>query len=273
MLNLVKMDMYRLVRMKSFWIMIAVTVLLACLSVFLTDYALNLQNDVSMESGAIIFDMAGMAGEITKIDVTDFVNTDLAGLNLLILCVIFGSLFVNGEQKNGFVKNIAGQLPNRGLLVLSKLVAVAVQVTVIFAAYILTMTVLGKVLWADKLVLDSFGDLAKVIGIHYLLHFAMAVLVSGLTLMLRGSGLSMTFGIICSTGAAQLIYRLVNILLHKCGVSESFDIADFALESCIHAVTPGLQGGDLTRMLAVGIGFILVSTLGAILVMQKRDIR
>ena len=216
MLNLVKMDMYRLVRMKSFWIMIAVTVLLACLSVFLTDYALNLQNDVSMESGAIIFDMAGMAGEITKIDVTDFVNTDLAGLNLLILCVIFGSLFVNGEQKNGFVKNIAGQLPNRGLLVLSKLVAVAVQVTVIFAAYILTMTVLGKVLWADKLVLDSFGDLAKVIGIHYLLHFA--------------------------------------------------------LESCIHAVTPGLQGGDLTRMLAVGIGFILVSTLAAVMVMGKRDV-
>ena len=272
MLNLIKMDLYRLRRMKSFWIMIAVTVLFAGLSVFLTDYALNLTNDVSVQSGAVIFDMAGLEGEVTKIDLTEFVNTDVAGMNLLILCVIFAPMFVNGEQKNGFIKNIAGQMHSRGKLVLSKLVAVAVQVAVIFASYILTMTVMGKLLWADKLVLDSFGEFARIIGIHYLLHFAMAVLVTALTVMLRGSGLSMTFGIICSTGAAQLIYQLANMLLHKCGVCESFSIGDYALESCIRAVVPGIQGGDLTRVLAVGIGFMLVSALSAMFVMRKRDV-
>ena len=114
---------------------------------------------------------------------------------------------------------------------------------------------------------------ADCIGIHYLLHFAMAALVTALTVMLRGSGLSMTFGVICSTGATMLLYRLTNILLQKCGVSKAFDIGEYALENCIKAVTPGLHGGDFMRVLAVGIGFILVSTLVAVLVMRKRDIR
>jgi len=125
----------------------------------------------------------------------------------------------NSEEKlttvilqNGYIKNIAGQLNNRGMLVLSKLAAVAVQVLIIFAVFIFSAAVMGKICWGDKLVFESVSDFAKVFGIHYLLHFSFASLVTALTILVRGSGLGMTFGILCSTGITSLLYAFADIL-------------------------------------------------------------
>lgn len=110
-------------------------------------------------------------------------------------------------------------------------------------------------------------------GIHYLLHFSFASLVTALTILVRGSGLGMTFGILCSTGITSLLYAFADILLHKCGVSEEFTISKYLIESCISTVTPDLSGGDLVRVIAVGAVFLVASTLLSMIVMQKRDIR
>jgi hypothetical protein len=157
--------------------------------------------------------------------------------------------------------------------VLSKLVAVAVQVFVIFASYILAMAVAGKIFLGEDLVFESVGAFAKIIGIHYLLHVGFSALVMALTVMLRGSGLAMTFGILSSSTLLSFIYTLVNIPLHKCGISEEFSIGDYAIENCIHIVSPTMAGDDLTRVIVVGIVFLVVSTVAAMVVMQKRDVK
>ncbi len=287
MLNLTKMDLHRLFRIKSFWIMIAVTVFVSFFSVYMTYF------DVTSHE-AIVVDMTDMSvseaqpeeADVTfgvyvdtkpewadRIDFTNLINSNITGQLLAILCAIFPPLFVNGEQKNGYIKNIAGQLHNRGLLVLSKLAAVAVQVLIIFAVFIFSAAVMGKICWGDKLVFESVSDFAKVFGIHYLLHFSFASLVAALTILIRGSGLGMTFGILCSTGITSLLYALADVLLHKCGVSEEFTVSNYFIENCISIVSPDLSGSDLTRVIAVGAVFLAVSTLISMTVMQKRDIR
>ncbi len=208
-----------------------------------------------------------------RLDFTDFVNYNAAGQILALLCAIFPPIFVNGEQKNGYIKNIAGQLHNRGMLVLSKLAAVAVQVLIIFAVFIFSGAIMGKIRWGDRLVFESVSDFAKIFGIHYLLHFAFASLVTALTILTRGSAFSMTFGILCSTGITSLLYVFTDILLHKCGVSEEFTISKYFIENCIAIVSPDLSGGDLARVIIVGAVFLVISTLISMTVMQKRDIR
>lgn len=272
MLNLIKMDLRRLVHMKSFWIMIALTVTLSAFGVYLTDYALNLQNDVSMQSGVLVIDMDAMTDEVNKIAFTELLNTDIAGWNLALLCAIFVPIFVNGEQKNGYIKNIAGQIPNRGMLMVSKLAAAAVQVAVIFAAYAGSMAVAGKVFWGEKLVLDSVAEFAKMVGIEYLLHIGFASFVIALTILFRGSGLSITLGVLCATPMTANAYSLVSILLHKCGVPEDFSIGTYAIETCIASVNAGLSGTDLTRVIVVGIAYIAICTLTSMIVLRKRDV-
>lgn len=287
MLNLIRMDLHRLVRIKSFWVMIAVTVCVSLFSVYMTHFDATTQNDMVVnmadmsvseippEEADVVFGISvdTKSEWADKIDFTDLINSNFAGNMLAILCAIFPPIFVNGEQKNGYIKNIAGQLNNRGMLVLSKLTAVAVQVLIIFAVFIFSAAVMGKICWGDKLVFESVSDFAKVFGIHYLLHFSFASLVTALTILVRGSGLGMTFGILCSTGITSLLYAFADILLHKCGVSEEFTISSYFIENCITVVSPDLSGGDLTRVIAVGAVFLAVSALTAMTVMQKRDIR
>ena len=273
MLNLIKMDLYRLSRMKSFWIMIAVTVSIAFIGAFMADYAMGLQKDAMVEAGGFFVSINAMKDVPDTIPFSGWMSGDLSSHVPLLLCAIFAPMFVNGEQKNGYVKNIAGQLSNRGMLVLSKLVTVAVQVAVIFAAYFVASAISGQIFFGDMLVFGSFSQFAKALGIQYLLHFAFSALLAALTICWRGSGLSMCLGILCTTNAIGLVYNLTDILLHKCGVSERFTIGDYAIENCIAIVTSDLLSGDLPRVLAVGIGFILVSAVSAMFVMRKRDIR
>ncbi len=273
MLNLIKMDLRRLTRMKSFWIMIAVAVLLAGFGVFMTDYTRSLVSDIPTDSDEFFASITSQPWMSGRLDFTDLVNIDATALNLTLLCAIFVPIFVNGEQKNGYIKNIAGQLPNRGMLVLSKLVTAAVQVFVIFAMYFLSMAIAGKIFLSEDLYFSSFGTLAKTIGIHYLLHVGFASVIMALTIMIRSSGLGMTIGIICSTPLTATLYKLINIPLHKCGIPKSFDIGDYAVEKCIQTVKPNMAGGDLVRVIVVGIAFLVVFTGTAMVVMQKRDIK
>ncbi len=287
MLNLIKMDLHRLFRIKSFWVMIAVTVFVSLFSVYMTHYDVTSQNDLVMDTTDMsVPEVPSEEVDVSfgvyvdtkpewadRLDFTDFVNSNAAGQILAFLCAIFPPIFVNGEQKNGYIKNIAGQLNNRGMLVLSKLAAVAVQVLIIFAVFIFSGAIMGKICWGDQLVFESVSDFAKIFGIHYLLHFAFASLVTALTILTRGSAFSMTFGILCSTGITSLLYVFTDILLHKCGVSEKFTISKYFIENCIAIVSPDLSGGDLTRVIIVGAVFLVISTLISMTVMQKRDIR
>lgn len=287
MLNLIKMDLYRLFRTKSFWIMIAVTIFLAFFSVFMTNFELTSQQDTVIDmANASVSDVPPEEADITfgvyvdtkpewadRIDFTDLVNSNICGQLLAILCVIFPPIFVNGEQKNGYIKNIAGHYHNRGILVLSKLVAVAVQVLVIFAVFFISAAIMGRICWGDNLVFDDIGGFAKISSVHFLLHYAFAALVTAITILMRGSGLGITYGVLSSTGITALLYAFTDIIIHKCGVSDEFSISRYFIESCIGIVGTDLSGGDLTRVIAVGAVFLTASALISMTVMQKRDIR
>lgn len=273
MFNLIKMDLRRLTRTKSFWIMIAVVVLMSAMSVYMTDVTRNLQQDYYAESGGFFVAVEAQSEWAGKIDFSKLISIDTTGMTLALLCAIFVPLFVNAEQKNGYIKNIAGQLPNRSALVLSKLVAVAVQVLVIFATYILSMAILGKIFWGADLGLESVGGFAKMVSLHYLLHVSFATVIMALTIFLRGSGLAMTYGILASSTMTSLVYVLVDTLLHKCGISDKFSVGNYAIENCIGIVSPDLAGKDLARVLVVGIAFLVAFAAAAMAVMQKRDVK
>lgn len=287
MLNLIKMDLYRLFRTKSFWIMIAVTIFVAFFSVFMTNFELTSKQDTVIDmANASVSDVPPEEADVTfgvyvdtnpewadRIDFTDLVNSNICGQLLAILCVIFPPIFVNGEQKNGYIKNIAGHYHNRGILVLSKLVAVAVQVLVIFAVFFISAAIMGRICWGDNLVFDDIGGFAKISSVHFLLHYAFAALVTAITILMRGSGLGITFGVLSTTGVTTLLYAFTDIIIHKCGVSDEFSISRYFIESCIGIVGTDLSGGDLTRVIAVGAVFLTASALISMTVMQKRDIR
>lgn len=293
MLNLIKMDLYRLVRSKSFWVMIIITAVVAFISAFLTNYSFesieSITDSENMTSIGIDMDeesdtamSIGFTAEFNELDnvlggdtvyFTEYFNYDFSALTVLLFCAIFPPIFVNAEQKYGYIKNIAGQLPNRGMLVIPKLCAVAVQVLVIFAVYLIVSPLSCSILFGDRLVFDFSAEFIKVFALHFLLHYAFAVVVTAVTILLRGSALSMTFGIIVSGGVTTFIYKFADIVLHKIGFSEDFSIGNFAIESCVGDISTQIAGGDLARVILVGAVFLTASIAVSMIAMYKRDVR
>ena len=282
MLNLIRMDMHRLVRTVSFWVMIVVAAAISLFSVFMTEYEMDMiregtqvptvetEADVNINVGVYVDTDSAWAYD--DIDFTDVINVNLAGQLMLILCAIFPPLFVNADHKHGYIKNIAGQLPHRGVFVVSKLVAVGFEVIVMMAVFLAASYVSGLAFWGERLVVGSAAELAKLLGVHLLLHFSFASVMTALTVLLRNGGFSMTIGILSATGIGQLLYNLANVILHKLGVSEDFAVNNYFVDACIAQVSSELQSGELFRIVTVGAVFLLLSAAVSVIVMQKRDI-
>lgn len=282
MLNLLRMDFYRLWRSRSFVVMIFVSISIALFTIFVAYYDIQqmkepkstiiIGSEKEEENHGVNIGMQVDTEEMftgDEMDFTRLINFTLAGRILAILCVVFPAIFVYGEQKNGFIKNIAGQLPNRGMLVLSKMLVLAVQTLIIFVVFTLAGAIMAKILWKENLLLNSIGDFAKIMGLHYLLHWAFAIVVASLTIILRGTGFSITYGILTTNGVMAILYGFIDKVINN----KNFDISLYTLEDAIARVSETLSGGDLQRVLLVGISFIVAFTALAMMVIQKRDVR
>ncbi len=281
MINLIRMDLRRLVHSVSFWIMIAVTVALAVFSTGMTKYDLDLvakeggsasrvEKDVQTFGITVETNYKWLDGDI---GFDELVTVDLASNLVLLLLVIFIPIFANGEQKNGFIKNIAGQLPNRGMLVASKLFAAAAQAFIILVIYSLSVAAAGGFYFGERFVIGSVTNFLFIFILHYLLHFSFGAVVLMLTIVLKNSAFSMVFGILCCCGISALAYNLINIAVRFISGASEFDISKYMIEMNIRCVQGGIGQNDLLRIILVGLSFLAASAIVSAVVMRKRDIR
>ncbi len=287
MFNLIKMDLYRMVHSVSFKVMMVVVIAVAFFTIGMTSYDVAYTREqlekgiVQMEETAaeddkIVIEMGISVTSndswVDEVPFSELVNENMKSNLLLLLCAIFVPLFVHAEYKNGYIKNIAGQLSNRGVLVVSKLVAVAVQILILFVSYIVWAAVAGMVFFKDTLVTGNFMDLLGGSALHYLLCLAVAYVVLMLTLVTRSSALPLTFGVLCSTGFTALLYSGINAVVSMITGKDTFDIGLYTPEMNVGHITFDMTNEALTRVLIVGSVYAVLAAVIAISIMKKRDV-
>lgn len=280
MLNLVKMDLYRLFRSASTLVMFLVTIGMVVFAVSMTKFDVSnmepgqvsdkreigtqiSEEEISVNIGIMAETLPEWATE--EIKFADLLNTQIGSGLFLIVVSIFVTLFVCAEQKNGYIKNIAGQFPNRAFLVLSKTVAVGVQVLTMFLVLTVAMFVTGKICFGSSLVLGSVGDVLKVLGGQFVLHFAFAAFLLCLSILFHSSALSMTIGILVSCKVTSLLYVAADRL--------SIDLTRYAIETNVTRFTQITESEEILVMMLSAVVIFLVTVGLATVVMQKRDVR
>ncbi len=253
MLNLMKMNMYRLFRSFSTYAMVIITGLLAIANI-----------GIAISIG--VFEAA------STIDYSNLLYEGFQSKIILIMVSVFVTLFVAAEQKNGFIKNIAGQFPRRGILIIAKLVSVALQLFIMFLTFALFTLIFSFIYWGDKITLNSVSDLLQIVAIQYLLHFAFACLITLLYHLINSSALCMTLGILLSSTLANSLYSVIDYVLEKF-TQNAFHSAEYMLSGNIALVGAGITSDMATRAIIVSLVFIFMSTGFAVLTVQKRDIR
>lgn len=297
MINLIKMDVYRLLKTKSYYVMIIVTALLSIFLIAMLNLGIQMQQSVNEEvielesdelleytdttnNGIVIGVQVDASEEWIYDDIyfTDYINENLQGGLLLILCVIFVPIYVNAEQKNGYIKNVAGQLKNKGTLVLSKLVAIALEVLTIFVVFTVVSAICGKIEFKDRFIFNDLATSFKILTLQYLLYFAMSSIVMAITLICRSSAVGITYGILSTMGVVGSILYAFTTIFNKYLNLKNFNIQDYTVGTCITQIgnteiSNIFANNVAIKSITVSVIFIVIPTIISMLCMQRRDVK
>ena len=173
MFNMVKMDLMRMFKSKSIFIIGIIFALMifatsAMLKTIYEDEKLSQlieQSEQSADDNTNVGMSISIApGADGKISILDDLYGNTSGKLMALFMVIFTVIYASADYTSGFVKNIAGQVKNRGMLVVSKAICLFVYTLIFFLFYILVQII------SDGAILGYFklGDTGKLLSLIHI---------------------------------------------------------------------------------------------------------
>lgn len=288
MYNLIKMELYKLFKSASMWILLLGLVLFGFFSAYITGYDLKemsyneeyIQNSAELEEkfndpssvNVGVYFRTDPKWSEGNVNLLEYLLVMLQSGIYLVFISIFTALFVNSEVKNGYIKNIAGQIKFRGMLVFSKLPALLIFNIIVFIGAYLTNAIFIR-FFLGEVDLGITAELIKLILIQLLLHFAFSCIVMALTMVTKSKAAGIAFGIIFSAGLGALLFMGIDTVLHSMGVSETFNIAKYTIEYNVKLTGLGFNFDDTAKVLLIASLVVIVTSQIAMIVENKRDVR
>ena len=281
MLNIIKMDLYRMLKTKSMyviWIVLA-AILLITTSLSKTDYELLTEKDVMKQEqvteptvdninvGMMVM-LPTEPGE--KVTVYDIFFANSQGKLYALLLVIFTVLFSTADISSGYIKNIGGLVRNRGTLIFSRAIALAVFTVLTMAGAFLFQAaangiVFGELEWGNtKAILSYFvTELA--------LHYALVLICMAIAIILKNNVISMVIAICLSMNVMTIVYGGINSAIQKIGI-QNFQIYKYTITGKLSLLPMNPSGNECLAAFGVAIVFIVMMISVSSVVFQKRDI-
>ncbi len=296
MFNAIRMDVYRLFKTKSTYIilviMLAMSVMGTGLMSVMTEMTGAERQQVQTEQMSDNADYAGeddqfnedtegaqsqLSVSVSEIDpdendnsVLSFAMSDISGLQAGLFIIIFTVLFSMADINSGFIKSIGGQVKGRGVLIVSKIAAIAIFTAIVIIADFLTELIAVNIFFDDAVV-GSASEIVRLLSSQFVLNFALAVLMMAIAIIIKNNVVSMIIGVCMCTGIFELIFMGINYLMDKIGFSD-FDINNILITGKIQNVTIGADAADIGYALLTAAIYIAVSVLAVYNVFKRRDI-
>lgn len=296
MFNAIRMDVYRLFKTKSTYIilviMLAMSVMGTGLMSVMTEMTGAERQQVQTEQMSDNADYAGeddqfnkdtegaqsqLSVSVSEIDpdendnsVLSFAMSDISGLQAGLFIIIFTVLFSMADINSGFIKSIGGQVKGRGVLIVSKMAAIAILTAIVIIADFLTELIAVNIFFDDAVV-GSASEIVRLLSSQFVLNFALAILMMAIAIIIKNNVVSMIIGVCMCTGIFELIFMGINYLMDKIGFSD-FDINNILITGKIQNVTIGADAADIGYALLTAAIYIAVSVLAVYNVFKHRDI-
>ena len=281
MLNIIKMDLYRMLKTKSMYVIWIVLAAILLITTFLckTDYELLTEKD-AMEQEQVTeptVDNINVGMMVTlptepgeKVTVYDIFFANSQGKLYALLLVIFTVLFSTADISSGYIKNIGGQVGNRGSLIFSRSIALSVFTVLTMAGAFLFQAaangiVFGELEWGNtKAILSYFvTELA--------LHYALVLICMAIAIILKNNVISMVIAVCLSMNVMTIVYGVINSAIQKIGI-QNFQIYKYTITGKLSLLPMNPSGNECLAAFGVAIVFIVMMISVSNVVFQKRDI-
>ena len=282
MLNMIRMELYRMFKTKSLYV---IWLVLAAGILFTTGLSAEEMKIFSMEEKQEMYEYAigkaesdnvNLGMDVTvptkpgeNVSVFDLFYANIKGKFIALFMVIFTVLYTTADITSGYVKNIAGQVSQRGGLVICKSDRSICLHGNVVADFYMTQT-LSNFLFFDEFTFGPVKQFAAYVGIQLLLHYGLLMIVMGVAIALRNNVISMMIGVCLCMNVLIIFYNFLDQLIAK--DIKNFHILEYTVTGNISFLETNVTAKMAVTALAVSIAFVIVMIEVCSTVFKKRDI-
>lgn len=240
MLNMIRMELYRMFKTKSLYV---IWLVLAAGILFTTGLSADEMKTYTMEEKQEMYEYAtgqqkndtvNLGMDVTvptkpgdTVSVFDLFYGNIKGKFLALFMVIFAVLYSTADMTSGFVKNIAGQVRDRRGLVFAKGVSLFVY-TVLTMLIFTGIQTISNALFFDELVFGPVKEFLQYAGIQTLLHFALLIIVMCIAIVLRNNVISMMLSVCLCMNVLVIFYSFLDNLIAKAHI-KNFHVLEYTV--------------------------------------------
>ena len=279
MLNMIRMELYRMFKTKSLYV---IWLVLAAGILFTTGLSADEMKTYTMEEKQEMYEYAtgqqksdtvNLGMDVTvptkpgdTVSVFDLFYGNIKGKFLALFMVILAVLYSTADMTSGFIKNIAGQVRDRRGLVFAKGVSLFVY-TVLTMLIFTGIQTISNALFFDELVFGPVKEFLQYAGIQTLLHFALLIIVMCIAIVLRNNVISMMLSVCLCMNVLVIFYSLIAKAHIK-----NFHVLEYTVTGNISFLETNVTAKMAVTALAVSIAFVIVMIEVCSTVFKKRDI-
>lgn len=283
MLNMIRMELYRMFKTKSLYV---IWLVLAAGILFTTGLSADEMKTYTMEEKQEMYEYAtgqqksdtvNLGMDVTvptkpgdTVSVFDLFYGNIKGKFLALFMVIFAVLYSTADMTSGFIKNIAGQVRDRRGLVFAKGVSLFVYTVLTMLIFTGIQTV-SNALFFDEFVFGPVKEFLQYAGIQTLLHFAFLMIVMCIAIVLRNNVISMMLSVCLCMNVLVIFYSFLDNMIAKAHI-KNFHVLEYTVTGNISFLETNVTAKMAVTALAVSIAFVIVMIEVCSTVFKKRDI-
>ena len=215
--RMVKMDLYRMIRMKIVLLLFLAAAMLTCIVTIRYAEHINTirESSYSIETlhkrySSMIIDAAV---NNTKISIWDMSIITFSPLILIFSAAFFIPFFINDESHYGFLKSISCLVPNRGIIAASKLFTITIYsicstAVVFISSFIFSKLFLGYVYWGSNVT-----SYIKAFITMFVLYLAVNFLIALISFLCSNVNTIIIIAALVFSGIQSLFSVIINFVL------------------------------------------------------------
>ncbi|WP_405356953.1 ABC transporter permease [Ruminococcus sp.] len=254
MTNLLKMEWYKLRTSRLFIVLLIVT------------FALN-----ALLLAALPLASSALGQEMTATNLSAILASPFA-LGLLMIPIFISAVsFLYLDFSGGYIKNIAGQLPDRGSIVFAKFIMIGVHNLIFFIVAALS-AVLASAATSGLVMDEAIGGGVLTLLLKWLLSLSICSILMFFAVGLRNKTLAIIMAVVFSTGALSLLYLGINSGISALFKVENVSVGDYLPDSLMGSVN-AITGDLVVNAIIVAVVFIALFLSLTYIMFKKRDVK
>lgn len=267
MVNLIRMDLKRLQKSKSTYVITGVILFMLLLNFVAVYVALNPDIQAWMDANGIMFKVTGIE-ELKSLSLLNFFHIAFTQNFYLLIIGISVILFHCHEVESGFIKNVLSVHVNKAYYIFSKIIVRSIYTFLLLCASFIEFAILNSVV-GTFFIMDSVSELLIYFALLWFIGIAVISMFTALSVWLKSKTGGIAIAIVYATG---LWIMIVTTILSILGCS---DLLNYTLLFQVNGLFAFMSQYDIYSvfklLLLVG-SFIVIYTALGIYGLKRKDI-